>query len=118
MSAPVILSADTIQVGMYITVLSHKPIVRERLGGLLGSFDPADAWKGEGGGTGVVTLQDRSYQGDVLKVMSINYPYVVTHKESEYTHNRYTVTLDMRESSLMQLSDDFVRNACPHLFKD
>lgn len=118
MSVPIILNADTIQVGMYVTVLSHKPITHERLGNIFGGFDPADSWKSEGGGKGVITHQDCSYQGDVLKVVAINYPYVSTFHENEYAHNRNQITLDMRQTSLMQLTDDFVRSACPHLFKD
>lgn len=120
MSLPIILGADTIQVGMYITVLAHKPITHERLGNIFGMFDPADSWKGDGSGNGtsVATVQDRSYQGDVLKVEAINYPFVSTRRESEYKHNRTQITLDMRESSLMQLTEDFVRSACPYLFND
>ena len=45
MSLPIILGADTIQVGMYITVLAHKPITHERLGNIFGMFDPADSWR-------------------------------------------------------------------------
>lgn len=118
MSTPIILGADTIQVGMYITVLAHKPITHERLDNIFGMFDPADSWKGDGSGTNVATVQDRSYQGDVLKVEAINYPFVSTRRESEYKHNRTQITLDMRESSLMQLTEDFVRSACPYLFND
>ncbi len=109
------LAPDDIQKGMRVTVLENKPL-QDPFNSRPSFPLPGDEWKGNDNVAQATGITDRSYMGDVLTVTAVDYPYIALKKESRYEHDRYPVTIDIRRTTLMQLSDEYVRNICPHLF--
>jgi len=99
------LEMDDIRVGMFVTILrgrenGYRPIPNED-----GSF------------TQVISYDDR-YNGKVLEVKAVNYPYIaVNHywakskKDIEYK----VFNLDLREIILEKIGKEYIKALCPGL---
>ena len=109
-----ILSSEELEVGMHVTVLEHKalPPMPNPFASMFAIPLPGEDTKTE------EVFKDRSFIGDVLTVLAIDHPFIVVRKESEYAHNTYKHTIDIRHTSIMALKEEFVRSSMPHLFKD
>lgn len=58
----------------------------------------------------IAAPEDRSYRGDVLKVLHVELPFIVLETPCPYVRRFLpTLTLDTRDWRFMRLSDDFVR---------
>lgn len=109
-----VLGPDTIEVGMWVTVLGYRP---KEIKPAASSSLPGEEWKSTGVDTGVIVVpcEDRSHMGDVLTIKAINYPYVVVQVEDKREINRYVSKVDMRRASLIKLSPEYVYELCPYL---
>lgn len=93
------LQADDIRVGMYITVLHGR-----------------EKYKGEYGGT-LVKTEDSSWKGSVLKVLVIEFPYVVVQEITDRFGNSFVnhsprsglISMDIRDRTFTKLSDEYVK---------
>lgn len=88
------ISADDLQIGMYVTVCE---------GQLLNDCDMFGNQK-------TMTIKrDRSYQGDLLEIKVVQYPFVILWKHGVWKHDCCQITLNLKEWGLMKLSDEFVK---------
>jgi hypothetical protein len=60
----------------------------------------------------VTEHKDQRYWGDVLQIKVINSPYILLKHHSKYEHSHgKTVQLDLREVTLMKITDEYVKIA-------
>ena len=112
-----ILSPDEITAGMFVTVVDCKPREIPSLD-LFGMFRvPGEEWKSETTTTSK-TMVDRSYMGDVLCVKAVNHPFLVLRRISQSDWDKQPFTLDMRERTFAQLSDEYVQAMCPFQYPE
>lgn len=94
------LESDDLQAGQFVTVLAWKPQERTTSAGLFGGLQ-------------TIKVQDRSFFGDVLRVVAIDRPFVVVQGVSGFVAGR-KVSIDTRECDLALLSDEYVDALAPN----
>lgn len=89
-----LLEMDDICVGMFITVFK-------------GSIDKHPT------PTGIIVIENEYLNGKPLKVMSVDFPYIVV--KCHMSHTVTTTTLDLRKNKFMRLTKEYVEAYCPKL---
>lgn len=99
------ISPGELAPGLFVTVLENKPIIdysTENYGDIKTI-------------TTVNSTVNRSGMGDVLRILAVDLPYIAAKVENESRILPYKI--DTRQTILMELSEDYVKALCPHLFK-
>ncbi len=97
-----VLQIDDFEVGMFITVLNGDQTFKEFM-------------SPKGGRTEVLEKNDY-YKGKVLRVVSMNLPYLFLeyYGSGNNKNDMYSATIDVREAHFMKLDISFVRTASPN----
>jgi len=102
-----ILQADDIETGMFITI--HTGPIRD-----IRTISQDNS-------ISLAQVRDQSMEGSVLKVKSINLPFIIVEKnEKKYKCNKIEkeiIIIDIRENKLMRLKDSYVQSLCPEYFE-
>ena len=103
-----ILQIDDLELGMFLTV--HTGRTTETKNDNSPSF------------TETITIEDRSFKGQVLELVAVNLPYIIVKKYQENFSSlkslnfRYD-TIDTREVKLMKLTEEYIKILFPELIK-
>ena len=102
MSKNMLLEPDDFKIGMYLTVHTGPMITKPSK-----KLTPFNENFGD-----MITSEDNSFKGRVLKLQSINLPYiVVSYWMKALDFKLFTEILDIRGRQFMKLTNDFVKEA-------
>ena len=96
-----VLQVDDLEVGMFVTV--HTGETRQRI-------IPNGPMSTE-----IIIEEDKIFKGEVLKIICIDFPYIVVEFIFFGDRKKKRDRLDIRDVKLKMLSDDYVRAYKPEM---